>query len=460
MIRIRENRRKTGKGSLQRFVRGAGGHLMAPGLLLMVVGLAGCDSLLEAELPGNLVDSDLNDPRLAETLVLGAQADFDCVYDNVVEVTGFWTGEFYATDNAVWLLEPQHRLTPYWETRWGDGTCEEERAHHNGLQTARVQAKTAVEFIDAFENFNEAERAFLVGKALAYEGWAIQLLAESFCQVVFDGGVPMSREEGYQAARDRFTEAISRLSGVGGSRQGEADTYRYASLNGRARANLNLGELGSVAGDASQVPESWDGLYASYSDALSRTYNNLYWQSNIDFGVILSWEYAPGQHGGLPVPADAQLLGIFKPTGDFDPRVPMIHEGLGEGFDAFSDIWVQGKYLSRNDPIPVTSWEESQLMIAEVTGGQTAVNIINMLRDKYPELAPYDFASNDEAEIQTQLRIERKKELFLEGTRMADQIRWNEPFTQGLSPRGQPYNSAVVGCIPLPDFETLTNPNF
>ncbi len=457
MIQVRKDRRA--EGSVQRFPRGAGRHLIAPAILLMVVGLAACDSLLEAELPGNLVDTDLNDPRLAETLVLGAQADFDCVYDNHVEVMGFWTGEFYATDNAVWLLEPQHRLNPYWETRWGDGTCEEERAHHNGLQTARAQAANAVELISAFEGMSANEQAFLVGKALAYEGWSIQLLAEDFCQVVFDGGVPMSREDGYREARDRFAQAIQQLEGVGGSRQAEANLYRYASLNGRARANLMLGETGTVAADASQVPEGFL-LNAEYSSALARTYNNVYWQSNIDFGVILSYEYAPGVHYGRPVPEDAQLLGIFEPTGDIDPRVPMINEGLAKGFDPNMDIWVQAKYLSRDDPIPVTSWEESQLMIAEAEGGQTAVNIINMLRDRHPELAPFDFASNNEAEIQAQLRIERKKELFLEGTRMADQMRWNEPFPMGLSPRGQPYNPDVVGCVPLPDFETLVNPNF
>ena len=457
MTRIPKDQEK--RRNLPAVERSLASHLTPLGLFLVAVSLAACDSLLEADLPGALVSEDLNDPRLAETLVLGAQADFDCVYDNHVEVMGFWTGEFYATDNAVWLLEPQHRLTPYWETRWGDGTCEEERAHHSGLQTARVQAKTAVEFVQGFEGMTPSEQNFLVGTALAYEGWSIQLLAEDFCQVVFDGGVPLSREDGYREARDRFSQAIELLGGVTGSRAGEANTYRYASLNGRARANLMLGELGSVTGDASQIPEGFV-LEASYNDAIARTYNNIYWQSNIDFGVILSWEYAPGQHGGMPVPEDAELLGIFKPTGEVDPRVPMIHEGLGVGFDAFSDIWVQGKYLSRSASIPVTSWEESQLMIAEVEGGQRAVGIINMLRDRYPELAPFDFASNDEVEIQAQVRLERKKELFLEGTRMADQMRWDEPFPQGSSPRGQPYNPNVVGCVPLPDFETLTNPNF
>ena len=66
----------------------------------------------------------------------------------------------------------------------------------------------------------------------------------------------------------------------------------------------------------------------------------------------------------------------------------------------------------------------------------------------------------DAATTAAQVRVERIKELFLEGTRIMDKLRWNEPFDQGTSPRGQPYNAAVVGCVPLPDFETLTNTNF
>ena len=43
---------------------------------------------------------------------------------------------------------------------------------------------------------------------------------------------------------------------------------------------------------------------------------------------------------------------------------------------------------------------------------------------------------------------------------MADRMRWNEPFPQGLRPRGQPYNPGVVGCVPQSDFETLAKPGF
>ena len=50
---------------------------------LLLLGLTACgelDDLLQAELPGQVVDADLNEAGLAETLVAGAQADFECGY--------------------------------------------------------------------------------------------------------------------------------------------------------------------------------------------------------------------------------------------------------------------------------------------------------------------------------------------------------------------------------------------
>ena len=52
-------------------------------------------------------------------------------------------------------------------------------------------------------------------------------------------------------------------------------------------------------------------------------------------------------------------------------------------------------------------------MIAEIAGGQTAVDIINALRAPYPVLP--QFSSSDESEIRSEVLRERRQELFLEG---------------------------------------------
>jgi hypothetical protein len=428
------------------------------GLLLMVAGLAACDSLLEVTNPGSVVAEDLDDPRLAETLVLGAVADFECVYDNHVEVMGFWAGEFYATDNAVWLLEPMHRMTQYWETRWGDGTCEEERATHNGLQTARTQAVTAQTLIAGFDDIDADHKEFLLGKAALYEGMSIELLGEEFCRIPINGGPPMTRDGAFAMARDKFTDAITNLSAVTGDDLAEATTLKSAALTMRARANLNLGAAAAtIIADADLVPAGFK-LLAKYESTPSRLYNAMYWQSSLDYGVVLSYFYAPGVHYVTPVPADAELYGTIDgtPGGAMDPRVPMAHIGLGSAFDPSMDVWIQDVFDDRADDMTITSYEEAQLMIAEVDPARS-VGIINALRAVHGIAA---YTAVDAATTAAQVRVERIKELFLEGTRIMDKLRWNEPFAMGNSVRGQAYNASITGCVPLPDYETLTNTNF
>ena len=106
-------------------------------------------------------------------------------------------------------------------------------------------------------------------------------------------------------------------------------------------------------------------------------------------------------------------------------------------------------------------------MIAEVSGGQTAVDIINDLRATVSDLDFVDgahpglpaFASNDEAEISAQVWEERRRELFLQGTKIGDMLRLDIPgidtddFETGVNQRGNPYGPHT--CYPLPDQEML-----
>jgi hypothetical protein len=125
--------------------------------------------------------------------------------------------------------------------------------------------------------------------------------------------------------------------------------------------------------------------------------------------------------------------------------------------DALTANWRQDKYQSPATPVPIATWEEAQLIIAEVEGGQTAVNIINALR------APHGlptFASTDEAVIQAQVREERRRELFLEGQRLGDMRRLDIapfPATGTAYNKGGTYGDAR--CFPLPDVERRNNPN-
>lgn len=125
-----------------------------------------------------------------------------------------------------------------------------------------------------------------------------------------------------------------------------------------------------------------------------------------------------------------------------------------KGQDGTTDQWDQLKYTSRVDPIPIASWREAQLIIAEASGGQAAIDAMNNVRDVYglPHLALADVTDMTATVLE-----ERRRTFFLEGHRHSDMIRHDIPFPSGVNHKGdtfQPYS-----CMPLPDVEVNNNTN-
>lgn len=92
------------------------------------------------------------------------------------------------------------------------------------------------------------------------------------------------------------------------------------------------------------------------------------------------------------------------------------------------------------------SYRAAQLMIAQVEGGRTAIGMISMLRGAYNL---FHFSSTDPAEIEAQVREGRRRKLWIQGTRMADMLQWNEPFPTRAGHRRRAYGAGT--CAPLPD---------
>jgi hypothetical protein len=124
-------------------------------------------------------------------------------------------------------------------------------------------------------------------------------------------------------------------------------------------------------------------------------------------------------------------------------------------------MWASPKYPTLSSPVPVATWEEAQLIMAEVALNsgqlQEAVDIINLLHSRVdlPE-----FQSNNAAEIREQLIYERGAELFLEGQHMQDLERFNltlVPAPGTPAPHGGFFSDQI--CFPLPEVEYLNNPN-
>ena len=114
-----------------------------------------------------------------------------------------------------------------------------------------------------------------------------------------------------------------------------------------------------------------------------------------------------------------------------------------------------------SSPIPIASGDEAILITAEAdveaNNVAAAVAGINKLRTK-ASLPTY--AGGTQAEVRAQLIDERRRELFLEGQRFGDIIRFSIPQSPAAG-TAFPAKGGVYGnqiCFPLPDIERNNNP--
>ena len=136
---------------------------------LTLIGVGACDNILDVDLPGNVESSALNNPGLAQTLVLGAQNDFECAFGVYIQSASLWATELI--DASTWATPRQ------WQTRivgsdGGGATCPDETFRDGGtygpyaqLQTARGQAITAKTLVAGFSGL--ANAASLIATAEA-----------------------------------------------------------------------------------------------------------------------------------------------------------------------------------------------------------------------------------------------------------------------------------------------------
>ena len=413
-------------------------------LVLPLFAAAGCDSLddlLEVSLPGQVTLADIDNSGLAETLVLGAQGSFECGYVDSIEWYGYWSGDLW----GIYFNRPEGFTSQRSSANsiYADPCASSTGPMWTPFQVSLVAGEDAVTRIEGWLADGAAipDSNLLIGKAHLYTGYSYLLLSEAFCQVAFNGSPLQTREDGFELAEQRFTSAIELAGQASGS---DASAIVNAARIGRARARLNLGDGAGVIQDASLVPEGfW--FEATYDLAPNRRQNNLWerWAAN-----------------NLSVPENLRNIEV---QGVPDPRTPNLETGIVGG-DGLSLWWDQLKYLSIDSNIPLATWREAQLMIAEVEVGQTAVGIINMLRATVEDL-PWvtgehdlpEFASADPAEIEATLREARRRELWLHGTRLGDMLRWGEPFRSGNDHRGRAIFDNT--CMPIPDLERFGNPN-
>ena len=397
--------------------------------LLLLAGFAGCDSLLDVRNPGSVDADDLDNPQLALTQLNSALGQWECAFVNYVVASATVSGELINASN--WAP-----INPYARRQDGLltslGSCPNARdsnamGAYAPLHQARYLAEDSYQRIEAFPDASVPRKSETLGLLQAHAGYATLLLGEGWCETAFDQGPLQTRAQAFARAEERFTRAIALAQ-----QAGNQDLRHMATL-GRARARLNLDNLEGAATDAAQIPAGfrWE---AEYSTISGRRENRVYNMHNLMRYIGVNFmTYRDLKIGDVA-----------------DPRVTIV-DAKRFGQSGNTPMWDQTKYPAPDSPIPVATWEEAQLIIAEARPAET-VAAINRLR-RAQDLPDYTPSGNRIADILE----ERRRQLFLEGHRLNDMLRHKVPFATGRDHQGQQLGEHT--CLPLPDQERLNNPN-
>lgn len=361
-------------------------------LMALVVGMGltagtACDAILEVENPGSVTPEGLLSGGEAALAVIvdGVYGDIQWQYDDLTIMEGVFTDELVHSGSFPSWDEFERRAILINNTQLDD--------IYEGLSTARFTGDQAIGAIRDILG-GDAESNGHLAMAMALSAYARVLLADAFCEITIDGGPAQSPQTIYQEAVTLFGDAISVATAAG------ADSTVNLARVGRARARLELGDLGGAASDADLVDPDFE-YFIEFSENSDRE-NNEVFTFTID---------RRESSVGMP----------FWETGDprvpvcFGPTCPFPTEGEF-GPDNETPLWVQMKYMSDNADIRLASGAEAALIADEARGVDVAT--------------------------------ERSYELWLEAHRLPDMRRRNDPFLAG----GQT-------CWPIPDDEIDTNDN-
>jgi len=402
------------------------------GAAVLAAGMStGCDSLLVVDVPSDVDAAALDNPAMAEVIVQGVIADFECAFANYVFLAGTLADEFMNA-GSLQSYNPYdaRNVLPSWGSFSSSG-CAALGGLYTPLATARFVADDAFRRLSEWTDQEVPNRSRLLATSAAYAGYSLVLFGEGFCETAIDLGPALPPAEVFREAEGRFTSAIEHAEA-----SGTPDLAHLAYL-GRARTRLNLGDMTGAAADARRIPDGFR-FDATYSGVNPRRENEIHVRTARGRNASIAPDFWDLEWEGVP-----------------DPRVEVFEDPRG-GLDQLTPLWIPAKYPSESTPIPIATWEEAQLIIAEAEGGAVARDIVN---DLHARVGLPPLTTTDPQEVRDHIiKEERRRQLFLQSHRLGDLIRYDLPFPTGLHPwKGVEYGSQT--CFPLPDVERFNNPN-
>jgi hypothetical protein len=430
--------------SFRRATRAAG--FAAVGALLAAGFLTACKGdPLSAPSPTRVAAEGLYVPSNAALLVNGAVGDFECAFNSYTVLGALIGEEFNDATQTADRFPYDARTHTRSDRRYAINACDN-LGVYAPLQAARVSSDAIRTALEGWTDAEVSGRQALLAQTNVAEGYSMLLLSEGFCSTTFTTydasqnpiyGPELQPKDAASAAEARFTAAIAAAQAAGAS----GTAFLNAAYVGRARARLDQGNLTGARADAALVPAGF--VYAATtSKSNTRRLNRVFAEND----------------------STTQTASVGQRYRNLnDARVPSKFYKFVRG----DSIYVQQKYLASDSPLPIATYREAQLIIAEAditTNPANTVAIIDAERalsrtNGFTGQPPY-VGALDAASLKAEVVEQRRRELWLDGHHLGDVIRYGITLTPAAGTpylQGGTYGSNV--CLNLPDIERLNNPN-
>jgi starch-binding outer membrane protein, SusD/RagB family len=413
--------------NLLRFVRGP---ILAS---VAALGLASCN--MDVTNP-SVIDAGTFDPTAdGKTLALSAQTNFYMAFQSVALYGGLisdeiWTGAIRLQTNRL-------------ASRTFLGSDDINDDFFRPLSLAVASNENAVTALakgaaaDSDQNLARASMNF---------AYSVELMAETMCSGVIQGGPELSDTQLLDTAVAGFTKAVSTATAAGPA---GTDLVNESNV-GLARTYLQLGDYTNAAATAALVPPEFvANVVTSANTSTQGTLGNLIYGTTASGQAVAPERYRVGDPR-MPIDSTTQAVATLN-------GLPSI---------------IQTKFTNYADPIRLASGLEAQYIVAEATlqgGGGTAaaLSLINTRRTAGGQGA-YG-GPTDNTSVLQELLNQRARDFWMEGKKLGD-LRRNPSVSLSsvlTDPVGAAFYTSVGGgtfgdtfCAPIPPEETNANPNF
>lgn len=436
--------------------RGLRLRLATLGALVLGAAASGaCNDFLQAENPGSVEETDVNQPRYVGLLTNGIIGEFQAAFSNVV----WW--------NSIYSDELHNRNVFFEEGLIDRRDVGPENGTHNffiypRIHRARYLADDGVKRMVTILG-DSAGRDLRVARALAYGGMTYNYLAEMYCQIPFDGQAPLTPEEVFRRAMAKLDSAVTIANAAKAAAKARtpiisgdtlaADSVRNFALVGAARAALNVNDKTRAATYASQVPAAF-GFFATYSTNSAGENHRVYLNLTAGSGGTTDNTPFEDMAGDVRIPR----TGITTSVTGLIPRSPLSYSTF--------DGTPTGAPFVAGGTIRIASGLEARYIVAEAQAESNPAQALNLINERraFGKLQP-PVTGLTGAALLAELRDQRRRDFYLDNHRLGDQRRYLKYYQVDEFQRGA-YPTSTTGdrfsdatCWPLSSSELNSNPN-